>query len=42
VADEIARHSFINHLNCYCFWDDGSPSFLFQKLINDVKVFNDQ
>ena len=36
VAHELARHSFINFVDC--FWDDDPPSFLFPKLINDVTI----
>jgi hypothetical protein len=40
VADELARHSSINHIDC--FWDDDTPSFLFPNLINDVSLFDYQ
>ena len=40
VAHELARHSFLNNLDCN--WDDGPPNFLFAKLINDVSVINYQ
>jgi hypothetical protein len=40
VADELARHSYLNHVDC--FWDDEPPIFLFPKLINDVGLFNCQ
>jgi hypothetical protein len=34
VAHELARHSFISKTSCT--WDDDPPSFLLDRLLNDV------
>jgi ribonuclease HI len=39
-AHELARFSFHDHVDQ--FWDDGPPSFLLPKLMNDVTIFDYQ
>uniref|UniRef100_A0ACD5WS59 Uncharacterized protein n=1 Tax=Avena sativa TaxID=4498 RepID=A0ACD5WS59_AVESA len=36
VAHELARHSFINHVDE--FWDNDPPSFIMPTMVNDVTV----